>query len=137
MAAVLHTSHIVIDAATGKTFDYDQLICGANYDEWLYSTANESGRLTKGILPHMPSGTETMAYLRHDDLPYRRKAAYARFVDTERPHKTEKKRVLLTVGGNLIHYPDKVSTPSLTSAPSKFCSTASFPLPTLASPPAT
>jgi hypothetical protein len=31
-------------------------------------------------------------------------------VVTERPHKTETKCVRLTVGGNLIHYPDKVST---------------------------
>jgi hypothetical protein len=60
----------------------------------------------------MPSGTETTAYIRHDALPHGRKATYARFVATERPHKTEKKRVSLTVGGNLIHYPDKVSTPS-------------------------
>jgi hypothetical protein len=60
----------------------------------------------------MPSGTETMAYIRHDDLPHGRKATYARFVATERPHKTEKKRVRLTVGGNLIHYPEKGSTTS-------------------------
>jgi hypothetical protein len=52
-----------------------------------------------------------MAYIRHDDLPHGWKATYARFVATKRPHKTEKKRVRLTVGGNLVHYPDKVSTP--------------------------
>jgi hypothetical protein len=74
--------------------------------------ANEFGRLTKGILPHMPSGTETMAYLHHNALPNRRKATYARFVATKRPHKTEKKRVHLDVRGNLFHYPDKVSTQS-------------------------
>jgi hypothetical protein len=60
----------------------------------------------------MPSSTEIMAYLRHDALPKGRKATYTRFVATERPHKTEKKRVRLTIGGNLIHYPDKVGTPS-------------------------
>jgi hypothetical protein len=59
----------------------------------------------------MPSGTKTMAYIRHDALPHGRKATYACFVATERPHKTEKKRARLTVGGNLIHYPVKVSTP--------------------------
>jgi hypothetical protein len=112
IATALHTAHTVIDATTGETFEHAQLIRGANSDEWLYSTANEFGRLTKGILPHMPSGTETMAYIRHDALPTGRKATYARFVATEWPHKTEKKRVRLTVGVNLIHYPDKVSTPS-------------------------
>jgi hypothetical protein len=107
-----HTAHTVIDATTGETFEHAQLIRGANSDEWIYSTANEFGCLTKGILPHIPSGTETMAYIRHDALPHGRKATYARFVATERSRKTEKKRVRLTVGGNLIHYPDKVSTPS-------------------------
>jgi hypothetical protein len=60
----------------------------------------------------MPSDTETMAYLCHDAIPKVQKATYARFVATERPHKTEKNHVRLTVGGNLIHYPDNVSTPS-------------------------
>jgi hypothetical protein len=60
----------------------------------------------------MPSGTETMAYLHQNALLNGRKATYACFVATERTHKTERKRVRLTVRGNLIHYPDKVSTPS-------------------------
>jgi hypothetical protein len=98
IATTLHTAHTVIDATTGETFEHAQLIRGANSDEWLYSTANEFRRLTKGILPHMPSGTETMAYIRHNALPPGRKATYARFVATEWPHKTEKKRVRLTVG---------------------------------------
>jgi hypothetical protein len=112
IATALHTAHTVIDATTGETFEHAQLIGGADSDEWIYSTANEFGRLTKGILPHMPSSTDTMAYIRYDALSHGRKATYARFLATERPHKTEKKRVHLTDGGNLIHYPDKVSTPS-------------------------
>jgi hypothetical protein len=112
IATALHTAHTVIDAITGETFEHAQLIRGANSDEWIYSTANEFGHLTKGILPHMPSGTETVTYIRHDDLPHGRKATYARFLANKGPHKIEKKRVRLTVGGNLIHYPDKVSTPS-------------------------
>jgi hypothetical protein len=112
IAVALHTAHNVIDATTGETFEHAQLICGADSEEWIYSTANEFGRLTKGILPHMPSGTDTMAYLHHDDLPHGRKTTYACFVATERPLKIEKKRVHLTVGGNLIHYPVKVRTPS-------------------------
>jgi hypothetical protein len=112
IATALHTAHTVIDATTGETFEHAQLIRGANSNEWIYSTANEFGRLTKGILPHGPSGTKTMAYIRHDDLPRGGKATYTRFIATKRPHKPEKKRVRLTVGGNLIHFPDKVSTPS-------------------------
>jgi hypothetical protein len=137
IANALHTAHTVIDATTGETFEHAQLIPGANSDEWIYSTANEFGRLTKGILPHMPSRTETMSYIRDDALPHGQKSTYARFVATERPHKTEKKRVCLTVGGNLTITPTKLALHPLTSPPSKFCSTALFPLPTLTSPPLT
>jgi hypothetical protein len=111
-AAKLHSAHTVIDATTGQTYEHAQLIRGDDKDDWLHSTANEFGRLTKGIMPHMPSGSDTMRYIPHDTLPAGRKATYARFVATERPHKAETKRVRLTVGGNLIHYPDKVSTPT-------------------------
>jgi hypothetical protein len=53
-----------------------------------------------------------MHYIPHHALPPGYKATYARFVATERPHKTETRRVRLTVGGNLIHYTDKVSAPT-------------------------
>jgi hypothetical protein len=112
IAVALHTSHTVIAATTGETFERAQFIRGVDSEQWLYSTANKFRRLTKGILPHIPSGTETMAYLHHDALPNGRKATYARFVATEQPHKTEKKCVRLTVWGNLIDYPDKLITPS-------------------------
>jgi hypothetical protein len=85
---------------------------GPNANKWLYSTANEFGRLTKGVAPHMSSDSETMRYLFHHQLPPGRQSTYARFVATERPYKAETKRVRLTVGGNLVHYRDKVSTPT-------------------------
>jgi hypothetical protein len=56
--------------------------------------------------------SETMCYLFHHQLRPGHQATYARFVATERPHKTKTNRVRLTVGGNLVHYPDKVSTPT-------------------------
>jgi hypothetical protein len=112
IAVALHSARTVIDATTGKTLKHAQLIRGDNVDECLYSTANEIGRLTKGILPHMPSGTDTMVYIHQDALPLGRKATYARFVATERPHKAENKCVRLAVGGNLTYYPKKISTPS-------------------------
>jgi hypothetical protein len=129
IVAALHSAHTVIDATTGETYEHAQLIRSANSDDWLYSTANESDRLTKGILPHMPSGTETMAYISHDAKPPGRKATYARFVATERPHKTEKKHVRITVGGMGTSYitPTKSAPPQPTSAPSKLSSTSSSP----------
>jgi hypothetical protein len=53
-----------------------------------------------------------MLYLPHHALPQGQKATYAHCVATERPHKTNTKHVHLTVGGKLINYPDKVSTPT-------------------------
>jgi hypothetical protein len=58
----------------------------------------------------MLSGSKTMRYIPHHALPPGQQAAYSRFVATVRPHKVEIKCVRLTVGRNLVHYPDKVST---------------------------
>jgi hypothetical protein len=60
----------------------------------------------------MPEGTQTMWYIHHDQLPPGRRATYARCVASERPQKTEVKRVRLTAGGNLVNYPGKVNTPT-------------------------
>jgi hypothetical protein len=112
IANAIQSAHTVIDAVTGESYKHAQYIRGPNADEWLYSTANEFGRLTKGVAPYMPSVSETMRYLFHHQLPPGRQATYACFVATERPHKSETKRVRLTVSGNLVHYPDKGSTPT-------------------------
>jgi hypothetical protein len=112
IANTFQSTHTVIDADTGESYEHAHLIRGPNAGEWLYSTANEFGRLTNGVAPHMPSGSETMRYIFHHQLPPGRHATCARFVATELPHKAETKRVRLTVGGNLVHYPEKVSTPT-------------------------
>jgi hypothetical protein len=109
---VLQSAHTVIYAVTRETYEHAQLIWGPDADQWLYSTAHEFGRLTKGVVSHIPSGSKTMRYLFHHQLPPGRQATYARFVATERPRKAETKRVRLTLGSNLVQYPDKVSTPT-------------------------
>jgi hypothetical protein len=108
----LQYAHTIINAVKGETHEHAQLIRRPDAEQWLYNTAHEFGRLTKGVAPHMPSGSKTMRYLSHRQLPPSRQATYARFVTTERPHKSETKRVRLTVGGNLVHYPGKVSIPT-------------------------
>jgi hypothetical protein len=121
----LHSTHTFIDAITGKSYEHAQLIRGDDKYEWLYSIANEFGQITNGILPHMPSRSETMRYIPHHALLPCRNATYARFVATERPYKTETKCVRLTVGDNLIHYTDKFSTPTADMSTVKIYSTAS------------
>jgi hypothetical protein len=111
-AAHPHSAFTIIDADTGKSYEHAQLIRGENKTEWIYSTANEFGRLTDGVNPHMLSGSKTIPYIHHHALPPGRQATYSRFVATERPHKAENKSVRLTVGGNLVQYPNKASTPT-------------------------
>ena len=72
--------------------------------------SNELGRLTQGN--DMVNGTNTMFFIPYEDIPHDRKRdiTYARIVVDYRPQKREKERTRITVGGNLIHYPENVST---------------------------
>jgi hypothetical protein len=102
----------VIDPVTGENEELRHLLQGPDKEEWWASNANEFGRLTQGVLPHMPTGTETKRFIKHTDVPADLKATYARFVCDKRPLKTETKRVRITVGGDKIDYPGKVATPT-------------------------
>ena len=108
-------ANTVTDPITGDSFEYTQLIKGPNKKVWFNAAANEFGRLANGLGPNssMPTGTNTIRFIKHDDLPAGRKATYSRFVAAEKQNKAEKFRVRLTVGGNLVDYPGKVSTPTV------------------------
>jgi hypothetical protein len=58
----------------------------------------------------MPSGTDTIHFIPHTDLPAGRKPTYLRVVAEYKPNKEEKHRVRFTCGGDRIHYPGNVST---------------------------
>ena len=72
--------------------------------------SNELGRLTQGN--SRVQGTNTMYFLPYEHIPIdrRKDVTYARIVVDYRPHKQEKERTRITVGGNLINYPDDVTT---------------------------
>jgi hypothetical protein len=106
------SAHAVLDPYSGAALSYRQLREGPDGADWLQSAANEIGRLAQGNLPHMPTGTDTMHFIRHTDMPADRKATYLRIVAELRPLKAETKRVRFTVGGNQVDYPGKVSTPT-------------------------
>jgi hypothetical protein len=82
--------HVICDAGectlTGDLMEVPRLILGPDGIKWIWSTANEFGCPTNGVLPNVPTG-------------------YSRFVASERLNKMESKRVCLTVGGNTINYP--------------------------------
>ena len=107
-----HSAHAVLDPISGAALSYRQLREGPDGPEWIQGAANEIGRLAQGVLPHMPHGTDTIHFIRHDALPPDRKTTYLRIVAELRPLKAETKRVRFTAGGNLIDYPGNVSTPT-------------------------
>lgn len=58
----------------------------------------------------MPTGTDTIRFIRVSDIPRDRRATYLHIVSTDRPQKTEPRRVRFTVGGDKINYPFDIST---------------------------
>jgi hypothetical protein len=60
-----------------------------------------------------------MLYIHHDQLPPGRRATYTRFVASIRHHTTKVKRLRLTVGGNLVHYPKKIRMPTAKTSTAK------------------
>ena len=106
-----HGAHAIIDADTGRSLEYRQLIRDPKHKEvWTTSMSNEIGRLAQGN--NIVQGTNTMFFITYENIPNNRRKdiTYAKIVVDYRPHKQEKERTRITVGGNLINYPDNVST---------------------------
>ena len=60
----------------------------------------------------IPYGTNTIFSIPKDKVPAGRKVTYGRIEAEIRPQKAETHRTRLTVGGNLIHFPGDVTTPT-------------------------
>ena len=103
---------------TGHKIAYRQLIKGADKDLWTASAANEFGRLLQGIgqntrkPEHCVQGTDTMRIIHREEVPESAKVTYANFVCDYKPHKEEKYRTRLTVGGDKLTYDDDTTAPS-------------------------
>ena len=54
--------------------------------------ANELGRLLHGVGDQIPTGTDTIHYIRYSDKPKDRFAMYRKIVCEYKPHKFEKNR---------------------------------------------
>ena len=109
---LIQSTNAVTDPETGKQLKYKQLISHPNghlCKMWQHSSANEFGRLVQGVGGRI-AGTETIRFIHHHEMLQTRRPTYARFVCEVCPQKSEKERTRLTVGGNLIDYPDPVTT---------------------------
>ena len=103
-------ANAVTHPVTGKAMEYRDLIRDPlTQEDWFLSAANAFGRLAQGVGNRI-KGTDTIFFIRKDEVPRDRTVTYARFVCTYRPQKSEPNQTRLTVGGNLIDYPGNVST---------------------------
>jgi hypothetical protein len=94
--------------------EYRQLLRHPKFKEaWNRAAANEFGRLAQGIGGRI-EGTNTIEFIHKHEVPQNRfkDVTYIRFVSNVRTEKEEQNRVRATMGGNLVHYPDDVGTPT-------------------------
>jgi hypothetical protein len=104
----------VFDDESGKLLKYRQLITHPKYREvWMHSSANEFGRLAQGVGGRV-QGTNTIYFVHKHQVPSDRwkDITYAKFVCELKPNKKEVHRTRLTVGGDKVHYPGDVGTPT-------------------------
>ena len=109
---LFNTANAVLDPNTGKSLENQKLI---NHPDphicqtWQRSSANELGRLTQAVGNHI-TGTDTIWFIHQHEVPNGRTATYAHFVCDVRDQKSEPERTRVTVGGDLIDYPDPSTT---------------------------
>ena len=82
-------ANAVIDDVTGQSLDYRHLSRGPNADVWSHNLANNCGRLAQGVGTRMPTGTNTVFFIRKCDVPAGCTITYSRLVSSICPQKTE------------------------------------------------
>jgi hypothetical protein len=75
---------------------------------WTRGFGNKCGRLLQGIRD-IP-GTDTCLFTTLNNIPRDRKITYSKIICVYKPHKQEKERVRLTVGGHRLDYSGDVAT---------------------------
>jgi hypothetical protein len=94
---------------TGKLAEYHDLSQCSDGPLWVNANGDEIGRLCQGRGTRV-KGTDTMFFIRYQDVPKHKKVTYVNIVVAHRPEKVDPHRVRWTVGGNLIEYGGDVST---------------------------
>jgi hypothetical protein len=104
-----HISNAVVHPITGKQMEYMALMNDPVLQPlWKRGFSNKAGRLFQGI--HDIPGTNTCFFVELTSIPNDRKITYGKIVCDYKPHKKEKERVRLTVGGDILDYSGDVST---------------------------
>jgi hypothetical protein len=112
-------ANAVINEDTGASLEYRHLIQDeTTFPVWNKAAANEFGRLAQAFGGRI-EGSNIIFFIPVNTVPNGKVITYGRFVVDICPNKSETHRVRLTVGGNLIQYPDDVSTRSADITTSK------------------
>jgi hypothetical protein len=104
-----HQANAGIHPVTGKEMEYTALTKDPRLQPlWKRGFGNKCGRLFKGTRD-IP-GTDTCFFIKLTNIPKDRKITYGTIVCDYKPHKKEKERVRLTVGGDRLDYSGDVAT---------------------------
>jgi hypothetical protein len=104
-----HHANAVIHPVTGKEMEYMALMKDPRLQPlWTRGFGNECGRLFQGIRD-IP-GTDTCFFTKLINIPKDIKITYGKIVCDYKPHKKEKERVRLTMGGDRLDYSNDVAT---------------------------
>jgi hypothetical protein len=104
-----HFANAVVHQVTVKQMEYMALMKDPDLQPlWKRGFGNEVCRLFQGIRD-IP-GTDTFFFVELTNIPKDRKITYSKIICDYKPHKKEKERVRLTVGGDRLDYSGNVST---------------------------
>jgi hypothetical protein len=102
-------ANTVIHPVTGKEMEYSALVKDPRLQPlWTRGFGNECGRPFQGIRD-IP-GTDTCFFIELKNIQEDRNITYGKIVCDNKPHKQEKERVRLTVGGDRLDYSGDVAT---------------------------
>ncbi len=97
----------IVDGKTGELLEYGHLLKHLKYKEvWSQSFSKEIFRLA--------TTTETISFLTKPEIPqaWQKDISYGCIVCTYRSEKKDPYRTRITMGGNLVNYPDDCGTPT-------------------------
>jgi hypothetical protein len=104
-----YQSNAFVHPITRKKMEYMALMKDPRLQPlWKRGFGNEVGRLFQGIRD-IP-GTDTCFFIKLTNIPKDRQITYGKIVCDYKPHKKEKERVRLTVGGDRLDYSGDVAT---------------------------
>jgi hypothetical protein len=104
-----HLASAIIHPVTGKEMEYMALMKDPRLQPlWTRGFGNECGRLFQGI--HDIPGTDICFFIKLTNIPRDRKITHGKIVCDCKPHKKEKERVRLTVGGDRLDFSGDVAT---------------------------